>query len=72
MDAGSQDLAGWAELRAFRDDDRLGVHIRLLLSAHGRHDLSTVRAQATRLLVHVPADFSAGRNLLRRLRDIGE
>jgi hypothetical protein len=63
MDAGEQDVASWAELRAFRDDDRLGVHVRLLLSAHARHDLSAVRVQATRLLVHVPPDFSAARNL---------
>jgi hypothetical protein len=72
MDTGERDLAGWAELRAFRDDDRLGAHVRLLLNAHARHDPSTVRAQASRLLAQVPPDFSAARNLLRRLRDIGE
>ncbi len=71
MRAGEQDLAGWAELRAFQDDDRLGVHVRLLVNAYERQDLSVVRAQATRLLKDVPPDFSAARNLLRRLRDIG-
>jgi len=70
--AGEDDLAGWAQLRAFQDDDRLGVHVRLLLDARLRHDLSAVRAQAAHLLVHSPRDFQAARNQLRRLRDIGE
>ena len=72
MQADEQDLAGWAELRAFQDDDRLGVHVRLLLNAYQRPDPSAVRSQAAQLLVHVPPDFPAARNLLRRLRDIGE
>jgi hypothetical protein len=51
MHLGEQDLAGWAELRAWLDDDRLGVHVRLLLNTYDR---SAVRGQAMRLLVDVP------------------
>jgi hypothetical protein len=72
MHSGEQDLAGWAELRAWQDDDRLGVYVRLLLTAYERRDRSGVRAQTTRLLVDVPRDLSAARTLLRRLRDVGE
>jgi hypothetical protein len=72
MHFGEQDVAGLAELRAWQDDDRLGVYVRLLLTAYERRDRSEVRAQAMRLLVDVPRDFSAARNLLRRLRDVGE
>src|ERR1700737_285077 len=57
MHPGVQDLAGWAELRAWRDDDRLGAHIRLLLNAYERDDRSAVRAQAMRLLVDVPPEW---------------
>jgi hypothetical protein len=71
MRPSDQDLAGWAELRAWQDDDRLGVHVRLLVNAYERDQRSTVRVQAMRLLVDVPLDFSAARNLLRRLRDVG-
>jgi len=31
-----------------------------------------VRVQALRLLIDVPHDYAAARDLLRRLRDIGE
>jgi hypothetical protein len=72
MHASEQDLAGWAELRAWQDDNRSGAHIRLLLKAYQRDDRPAVRAQAMRLLAEVPPDFSAARNLLRRLRDVGE
>jgi hypothetical protein len=72
MHSGEQDLAGWAELRAWQDDDHLGVYVRLLRTAYERGDRSEVRAQAMRLLVDVPRDLSAARNLLRRLRDVGE
>jgi hypothetical protein len=67
----TQDQAGWAELRAWQDDDRLGVYVRLLRTAFERDDRSAVRAQATRLLVDIPVDHTAARNLLRRLRDVG-
>jgi hypothetical protein len=72
MRLGEQDLAGWAELRSWRDDDRLGVYVRLLLVAFEQGERSAVRAQALRLLRDMPPDFSAARTLLRRLRDIGE
>jgi hypothetical protein len=72
MRLGEQDLAGWAELRSWQDDDRLGVYVRLLLTAYERNNRTAVRTQALRLLVDVPPDFSAARNLLRRLRDVGE
>jgi hypothetical protein len=72
MQFGEQDLAGWAELRSWQDDDRLGVYVRLLLTAYERNNRTAVRTQALRLLVDVPPDFSAARNLLRRLRDVGE
>ena len=72
MRLGEQDLAGWAELRSWRDDDRLGVYVRLLLVACEQGERSAVRAQALRLLRDMPPDFSAARTLLRRLRDIGE
>ena len=65
-------LAGWAELRPLQDDDRLGVHIRRLRTAFDRGDRAEVRAQALRLMGDVPHDYSAARNLLRRLRDVGE
>jgi len=35
-------------------------------------DRPEVRANALRLLVDVPHDYSAARDLLRRLRDVGE
>jgi len=72
MHFGERDLAGWAELRAWQDDDRLGVYIRRLRMAFERGDRAEVRAQALRLLSHVPHDYSAARDLLRRLRDVGE
>jgi hypothetical protein len=71
MRLGEQDRAGWAELRSWRDDDRVGVYVRLLLTAYDRDNRPAVRAQARRLLVDVPPDSSAARNLLRRLRDVG-
>jgi hypothetical protein len=72
MHFGERDLAGWAELRAWQDDDRLGVYIRRLRTAFERGDRAEVRAQALRLLSDVPYDYSAARDLLRRLRDVGE
>jgi hypothetical protein len=54
MHADEQDLAGWAELRAWQDDDRLGVTIRRLRTAYERGDRAEVRAQARRLLTDVP------------------
>ena len=68
----ARDLAGWAEMRAWQDDDRLGGYVRQLLRAYERGDRSEVRVQAMRLVTDVPADLSAARNLLRRLRDVGE
>jgi hypothetical protein len=72
MDVDEQDHAGWAELRAWQDDDRVGVDVRLLRTAYGQGDRARVRAQARRLLIDVPQDLAAARNLLRRLRDVGE
>jgi hypothetical protein len=66
------DLTGWAELRAWQDDDHMGGYIRQLVAAYDRHDQAAVRTGATRLLVNLPADFAAARVLLRRLRDVGE
>jgi len=72
MHFGERDRAGWAELPASQDDDRLGVYVRRLRSAYEHGDRSEVRAQALRLLIDVPYDYSAARDLLRRLRDVGE
>ena len=72
MQFGEGDLAGWAELRAWQDDDRLGATIRRLRTAYQHGDRADVRANALRLLVDVPNDYSAARDLLRRLRDVGE
>ena len=69
---GERDLAGWAELRAWQDDDRLGVHVRRLRIAYEQRERAQVRVQALRLLIDVPHDYAAARDLLRRLRDIGE
>jgi hypothetical protein len=69
---GERDLAGWAELRAWQDDDQLGVHVRRLRTAYEHSDREEVRVQALRLLIDVPHDYAAARDLLRRLRDIGE
>jgi hypothetical protein len=66
------DLTGWAELRAWQDDDHMGVYVRQLVAAYDRHDQSAVRSGASRLLLDLPADFAAARILLRRLRDVGE
>ena len=72
MHLGERDLAGWAELRAWQDDDRLGASVRRLRTAYQHGDRAEVRANALRLLVDVPRDYSAARGLLRRLRDVGE
>jgi hypothetical protein len=72
MRLSERDLAAWAELRAWQDDDRLGVHVRILMSAYERGDQAEVRAQAMRLVMDVPRDLLAARTLLRRLRDVGE
>jgi hypothetical protein len=71
MQFGERDLAGWAELRAWQDDDRLGASVRRLRTAYQHGDRAEVRANALRLLVDVPDDYSAARDLLRRLRDVG-
>jgi hypothetical protein len=72
MHFGERDLAGWAELRAWQDDDRLGGSVRRLRTAYQHRDHAEVRANARRLLLDVPRDYSAARDLLRRLRDVGE
>jgi hypothetical protein len=72
MHFGERDLAGWAELRAWQDDDRLGVYVRRLRTAYEHRDRAVVRVHALRLLIDVPHDYSAARDLLRRLRDVGE
>jgi hypothetical protein len=72
MHHGDQDLAGWAELRAWQDDDHLGVYVRRLWTAHELGNRFDVRALALRLLINVPHDYLAARDLLRRLRDVGE
>jgi hypothetical protein len=43
---GERDLAGWAELRAWQDDDRLGVHVRRLRTAYEQRERALVRVQA--------------------------
>jgi len=72
MHVGERDQAGWAELRAWQDDDRLGVYVRRLRTAYEHGDREEVRVQALRLLIDLPHDDSAARGLLRRLRDVGE
>jgi len=72
MHLGERDLAGWAELRAWQDDDRLGVHIRRLRGAYAAGDHAAVRAAARHLIVDLPREYAAARDLLRRLRDLAE
>jgi hypothetical protein len=72
MQFGERDLAGWAELRAWQDDDHLGASVRRLRTAYQHDDRAAVRASALRLLIDVPHDYSVARDLLRRLRDVGE
>ena len=72
MHLSERDLAGWAELRAWQDDDRLGAHVRRLRTAYEHSDREEVRVHALGLLVALPHDYSAARDLLRRLRDVGE
>jgi hypothetical protein len=71
MGAEDQELAGWAELRAWQDDDHSGMYVRQLRAAHEAGDRPRVRDLARRLLTDVPADLTAARRLLRRLRDVG-
>ena len=70
MQVSERDKRGWSELRALRDDDRLGAHVRRLVSAHERGDRSTIREIAVRLLMDLPADLAEARALLRILRDL--
>jgi hypothetical protein len=72
MHRGEGDLAGWAELRAWQDDDRLGTHVRRLRIAYEAADHAAVRAEARRLIVDLPREYAAAHDLLRRLRDVGE
>jgi hypothetical protein len=72
MHLGERDVACWAELRAWQHDDRLGVFVRRLRAAYEHGDRDEVRIQALRLLIDLPHDDSAARNLLHRLRDVGE
>jgi hypothetical protein len=72
MHLGERDLAGWAELRAWQDDDRLGAHVRRLRIAYEAGDHAVVRAEAHHLIVDLPRDYAAAQDLLRRLRDVGE
>ena len=69
---GERDLPGWAELRAWQDDDRLGAHVRRLRIAYEAGDHAAVRAEARPLIVDLPRDDAAAQDLLRRLRDVGE
>jgi hypothetical protein len=62
MQFGERDLAGWAELRAWQDDDRLGASVRRLRAAYQHGDRPEVRANALRLLVDIPRDYSAARD----------
>jgi hypothetical protein len=71
MHLGEWDLAGWGELRAWQDDDRLGPHVRRLRSAYEAGDHAAVRAEARHLIVDLPREYAAARDLLRRLRDAG-
>jgi hypothetical protein len=64
MQFGERDLAGWAELRAWQDDDRLGAPVWRLRAAYQHGDRTEVRANALRLLVDVPHEYSAARDLL--------
>jgi len=50
----------------------LGWYVRQLVTAHEHGDHEKVRVWALRLLVDLPHDYSAARDLLRRLRDLGE
>jgi hypothetical protein len=72
MHLGERDLAGWAELRAWQDDDRLGAHVRRLRIAYEAGHHAAVRAEARHLIVDLPRDYAAAQALLRRLRDVGE
>ena len=72
MHSAERDLAGWAELRAWQDDDRLGPHVRRLRIAYQAGDRAAVRAEARHLLVDLPGDYATAQDLLRRLRDVGE
>jgi hypothetical protein len=72
MHFSEEDLAGWAELHAWQDDDRLGVYVRRLRTGYEHGDREEVRIHALRLLIDLPHDYSAARDLLRRLRDVGE
>ena len=72
MQFGERDLAGWAELRAWQDDDRLGASVRRLRTVYQHGDRAEVRANALRLLVDVPRNYFGSADLLRRLRDVTE
>jgi len=72
MHRGERDVAGWAELRAWQDDDRLGTHVRRLRIAYQAGDDAAVRAEAHHLIVDLPREYTAAHDLLRRLRDVGE
>lgn len=72
MHFGKRDMAGWAELRAWQDDDRLGAHVRRLRIAYEARDRAAVRAEARQLIVDLPREYAAAHELLRRMRDVGE
>jgi hypothetical protein len=72
MHLGERDLAGWGELRAWPDDDRLGAHVRRLRIAYEAGDHAAVRAEARLLIVGLPRNYAAAQDLLHRLRDVGE
>ncbi len=61
MHLGERDLAGWTELCAWQ---RTTDWVRM-------YDVS-VRADARHLIVDLPHEYAAPRDLLRRLRDVGE
>jgi hypothetical protein len=72
MHSGEWDVAGWAELRAWQDDDRLGAHVRRLRIAYEAGDHAAVRTEARHLIVDLPRAYAAAQDLLHRLRDVGE
>ena len=71
MHSGEGDLPGWAELRAWQDDDRLGAQVRRLRIAYQAGNHAVVRADARHLIVDLPREYAAAQDLLRRLRDVG-
>ena len=72
MHLGEREVSGWAELRAWQDDDRLGAHVRRLRIEYETGDHAAVRTEARRLIVDLPREYAAAHDLLRRLRDVGE